>query len=236
MSFMGSKAGAGVYHQIIGLMPPHDFYCEPFVGSGAILALKEPAAHSVALDKNAMTIGLLKAWLAEQGTPAEAINLELIHGDALAWLGTFNPAGKGRVLIYADPPYLHSTRTSTKRYAHELQDADHVALAAVLLRLADQGCAVMVSGYPSPLYDALFVGWNTLEFPAMTRGGPRIEKVWFNFEPGASHFPTFAGKDRTDRQRIKRKAERWAANYANLPPAERQAILAALMAISRDPA
>lgn len=38
-----------------------------------------------------------------------------------------------------------------------------------------------------------------------------------------------AGKNFTDRQRIKRKAARWAAKFAALPPAERVAVLSAIL-------
>jgi len=49
-----------------------------------------------------------------------------------------------------------------------------------------------------------------------------------------AHWATYAGKDFTDRQRIKRKAERWAKNYQALPPGERLALLAAIMAVETD--
>ena len=65
----------------------------------------------------------------------------------------------------------------------------------------------------------------------MTRGGPRTEQIWFNFEIDKVYWATFAGKDFTDRQRIKRKAQRWGDNYQKLPPGERLAILAAIMEI-----
>ena len=65
----------------------------------------------------------------------------------------------------------------------------------------------------------------------MTRGGPRTEKLWFNFEPNAAHWASYAGTDFTDRQRIKRKAAGWAEKYRALPPGERLAILAALLEV-----
>lgn len=220
MGFLGSKAGAGVYQAIIALMPPHDTYIEPFLGSGAIFKRKAPAARSILIDKD----------------PAALRNVQLgphdfaVPTDAIEFLGTLKPtAAHGRILIYADPPYPHATRTSSKRYRHELTDLEHGQLARTLTYLSWQGCSIIISSYPSELYDQLYPGWNTREFQAMTRGGVRTEKLWFNFEPAAAHWSTFAGRDFTDRQRIKRKAARWKAKFIQLPPAERQAVLAALL-------
>lgn len=215
---LGAKSGSGVYQAIIALMPPHDTYIEPFAGSGAILARKAAAARSIVLDKDPATVDRLRSE-----------GIEAFCADALEYLAALDVSELGRVVLYADPPYVLSTRTSEKRYRHELTEADHARLAEVLHRLAAAGVAVIVSGYPSALYDALFPGWNTRQFQAMTRGGVRTEKLWFNFEPGAAHWSTFAGKNRTDRQRIKRKAARWAAKWARLPAAEAQAVLAALL-------
>ncbi len=67
-----------------------------------------------------------------------------------------------------------------------------------------------------------------MEFQVMTRGGVRTEKIWMNYPDGAAYSAAFAGKDYIDRQRIKRKAERWKSKYAALPPAERLAIMTAL--------
>jgi hypothetical protein len=156
-------------------------------------------------------------------------DVELHQGDAARFLRRLDLLAAGRVLIYADPPYLHSTRTSRHRYKHEYSDADHERLLKLLRVVAGAGAAVMVSGYPSKLYDDLLSGWRTLEFQVMTRGGPRTEKLWLSFEAGATHWATFAGSNFTDRQRIKRKAHRWSESYKALPAAERLAIMAALL-------
>ena len=42
------------------------------------------------------------------------------------------------------------------------------------------------------------------------------------------------GKNFTDRQRIKRKAESWGRRYEALPPAERVAVLATMMAVEAE--
>ena len=79
------------------------------------------------------------------------------------------------------------------------------------------------------LYDERLSDWNSIELQAMTRGGPRTEKLWFNYTIDRAYWSTYAGKNFTDRQRIKRKSQRWGKNYAKLPQAERLAILAILM-------
>lgn len=67
----------------------------------------------------------------------------------------------------------------------------------------------------------------------MTRGGVRTEKLWMNYPEGAAYSASFAGQDYIDRQRIKRKAQRWAAKYRAMPPAERLAVMAELNKIDR---
>ncbi|MHB1766000.1 MAG: DNA methylase [Gammaproteobacteria bacterium] len=95
-------------------------------------------------------------------------------------------------------------------------------------------CPVMLSGYPSALYDEWLSGWRSLELQVMNQGGVRTEKLWFNFTPGRVHWARYAGKNRTHRQCIRRKAESWGRRYRALPPGERLAVLSALMAVEAD--
>lgn len=88
------------------------------------------------------------------------------------------------VLLYVDPPYLGSTRATRTEgmYAVEMDgDAAHEDLAAALLECR---AAVMLSGYPSGLYDQLFAGWHRVEIPTSTEQGgerqDRTEVVWSN--------------------------------------------------------
>lgn len=92
------------------------------------------------------------------------------------------------VLIYADPPYLGETR-SDGSYAVEMQTpAEHREVGEALLACRS---AVMLSGYPSPLYDDLYAGWHRIEIPTATgQGGTweeRTEVVWSNRPIGEPH-------------------------------------------------
>ena len=83
----------------------------------------------------------------------------------------------GRELIYSDPPYLHHTRTSGRRYRFDYEEQDHIELLELLKTLP---CNAILSGYPSALYDKRLAGWRTLELQVMNHAGVRTEKLWFN--------------------------------------------------------
>ncbi len=79
-------------------------------------------------------------------------------------------------LHYVDPPYVAATRDKGGDYRHEMTDEQHRALAAALSELKG---AVIVSGYPSPLYDELFAGWQRVERRALADGAAeRTEVLW----------------------------------------------------------
>src|SRR5262249_51770084 len=75
-------------------------------------------------------------------------------------------------LYYIDPPYLPETRTATSAYAFEMSRADHQKLLGVLKAVKGK---VMLSGYPSELYESALAGWNRYEFdlPNNAAGGGR---------------------------------------------------------------
>jgi hypothetical protein len=127
---------------------------------------------------------------------------------------------------------LH-TRTSGRRYRYDYEGQDHVELLALLKAVP---CPVILSGYPSALYDEQLADWRTLEVQVMNQAGVRTEKLWLNFTPDRLHWARYAGKNFTDRQRIKRKAESWASRYQAMPRAERLAVLAGLMAVEAEDA
>ena len=150
----------------------------------------------------------------------------LLVADALAFLRSY--AFRGDELVYADPPYVRSTRRTRGRlYRYEMDDQQHAALLQVLRRLP---CAVMVSGYRSVLYEQTLGDWRHIEFQAQTRGGPATEVVWMNYPPPADlHEYTHLGNTFRERERQKRQQARWVRKVAAKPLLEQKALLAGLL-------
>ncbi len=91
-----------------------------------------------------------------------------------------------QTLHYVDPPYLPATRSAKSRksggkyhaYVHELTAADH---AHLLNALRDLKGMVVLSGYPSSIYDAALTGWQRVERMALADGArERTEVLWIN--------------------------------------------------------
>lgn len=83
-------------------------------------------------------------------------------------------------LHYVDPPYVFGTRTDRKAdYAHELSDEQHADLLRFLCGLRGK---VILSGYPSALYDRGLEGWRRVERAALADGArKRTEVLWLNW-------------------------------------------------------
>ncbi len=85
-------------------------------------------------------------------------------------------------LHYVDPPYVFATRSDgAADYAHELTDDQHRGLLDTLAGLRGR---VMLSGYPSDIYDDALKGWLRIERKHLADGArERTEVLWMNFEP-----------------------------------------------------
>lgn len=86
-------------------------------------------------------------------------------------------------LIYCDPPYLHATRTVKKAYACEMTDEDHRELARTLRQCKAK---VILSGYPSELYEELYRDWRCVGFDVAAHSARvtkprRRECLWMNW-------------------------------------------------------
>jgi len=85
--------------------------------------------------------------------------------------------------LYVDPPYMGSTRSSGGgTYRHEMPSHDeHLEL---LQELMNCHASVVLSGYPSALYDDALQDWDRVEVQTMTGQAKanhgRTEVIWSN--------------------------------------------------------
>ena len=213
MTYPGGKGTT--YQHIINQMPPHDMYIETYLGGGTVMRCKRPAAVNIGIERDPNAI--------------RQINLPyayLINGDAINLLSALKLTPQ--TFIYCDPPYVRSTRQSTRPlYRYEYTDNDHERLLSVLTSL---DCMVAISGYWSELYSNMLSDWRYITFPSTTRSGAVArEYLWLNYPPPQQlHDYSFLGADFTERQRIKRKVSRWLNKLHEMEPLERNAILNAI--------
>jgi DNA adenine methylase len=120
-----------------------------------------------------------------------AERLRRVHIEQRPAIEVITRLATSTAVVYADPPYLASTRSSlTKRrgadYTVEYAtEADHRELAAVLRATP---AVVLLSGYPSPLYEELYGDWwriqRTIDRPSSHvsggRGAKATEVIWAN--------------------------------------------------------
>lgn len=220
MSYPGSKAQAGVFQRIIGQMPPHSLYVEPFLGSGQIFWRKRRAEQSILIDSSPAVIAAANAKLGA----ARGAGVSVICGDASSVLPTL--ALSAGTVVYCDPPYLLSTRANRVYYEHELTERAHASLLALLQELP---CRVLLSGYPSELYARELAGWRCLSYRTRTRGKTVTECLWCNFpEPTELHDWRYAGQSFRERLTLRRLAQRWLGKLERMPPRKRGYVLEAV--------
>lgn len=241
MNYPGSKNNC--YQQIINLIPPHRTYIETHAGSAAIYRHKRPAQQSILIDIDPAapvhglpaTSGVARcpsnvAMSAPHVENGDTAVTNILCTDAIRFLSWHKP--KHTTFIYCDPPYLMSTRRSQRAlYNYEYTHADHIKLLETIINFVQQHphTKVMISGYRSQLYDEFLPHWHTHTFTTTTHGGPATEWLWMNYEPPTVlHDYSYLGDDYRERERIKRKIERWLNGLNRMDERERNAILSAI--------
>lgn len=212
--YLGSKGQAGVPQRIIGQMPPHSVYVESFYGSGEIFHRKLPADRNVIIDRDGSLFRPVFLNPAMAGTEAHI-------GNAMAILPKL--ALPADAVVYCDPPYLLSTRTSSHRYKFEMTDDDHMQLLTLLQGI---NCRVLLSGYPSKMYAQKLKSWRCISYQTRTRGRTLIECLWMNYpQPTELHDWRFFGSTHRERVTIKRFAARFVNRLEKYPPLKRNFVL-----------
>ena len=122
----------------------------------------------------------MPSMLGEAALRLKGVQIE--QRPALELIKKFN---HDNVLIYADPPYLLNTRGG-KQYRHEMNEQDHMNLLSALVK--HKGF-VILSGYPSELYDNELKGWSKIQKKSYNQNSDaRTEVLWCNFNPTPTLF------------------------------------------------
>lgn len=240
-SYFGGKGAEGIWQWHINNTPPHRVRIVPFAGH-CFLSRKMAGCEQIVLcDLDAEVIDW---WRSSGQLPPNAVlhhgcGLELIRSTLSPGLSSL-PAGspetslvanivrngdgisRESVFVYVDSPYHPDTRTSRHRYPFDMGAEQHSRMIEFLSQL---DVPVMVCGYAHPEYNATFGDWIRKTQNAMTRGGPRTEVIWMNYQTTALHDYRWLGSNFRERDKLTRRERRMIAKLAGLPHMERQRFL-----------
>lgn len=220
-TYNGGKAGNGTYQAIINHIPKCDVFIDAMVGNGGIFFnLNLPALTII----NDIDRSVIDKYNDASATPG--IIVENDHYTGI--IAKYDPWHR-KVFFYFDPPYLTETRKSAKRlYKFEWNEDEHRKFLSMAATVKND---VMISHYPCKLYDQYLKAWNQFDFQSMTRNGLATERIYMNYsKPHILQDYRYLGTDFRDRQRIKRKINRFINKLENLPVSERTGILSAVIA------
>lgn len=221
---MGYPGGKGRQApKIVGLLPPHEVYIEAFAGSAAVAKTKRPARRTILIDRDSDVVERIRHWAPD--------DWDIRCQNALTFLGSYQCSGSE--LIYCDPPYVRSSRRNSRRiYRYDFEDAEHRQLLDIVCSLS---CPVVLSGYPSELYQRALTSWTLTRFQVNTRGGRAVECVWTNYKtPYKLHDERYIGHDYRRRQDAKRRLSRLKTRISTLSHPEQHALLSWLTARTQE--
>lgn len=217
-TYFGGKGSEGTYQTIINQISPCEVFYSCFLGHCRVSQhlQRPPRVYGFDLDET-----VIRRWQQVGWMKAE-------RQDAIAFLRNFSENPTERACLFCDPPYPWETRKSPSRYKHELSPYQHDELLRALLRIDTHSSHVQIllCTLPNKKYEDALSTWKRISYQNMTRGGVVEEHLYVNRPTtGALQDYRYVGADFTERQRIKRKVNRWVKGLQRLPATERNAIL-----------
>ena len=232
MTYPGGKSGPGVFQTLINQIPPHGVYVSATVGQDAVLQNIQPANRSIAIDPDPSPL----KWWAQRRKDVELYNCCGVEW--LEWTFSnhrFMPARSQKKaflerfrdwFVFIDAPYPVDVRSSKKRmYAVEQMEWPwHKRMLQLAKTLP---CMVMICCYPNDVYDDALSDWRTKDYFSTARSGEkRRERIWMNYdEPKSLHDYRYLGKDKRQRERIKRQQKNFKTKLERMTDLERKAII-----------
>lgn len=220
-AYIGNKGSFGSFQHIINHFPPHKLFISLCAGSGAVERRKLKAEMNIAVE---ITSAVTDKFDYASG------GYHIVNMDCETWVHSNKhlllPERKDN-LIYMDPPYrLAARRSGREYYQNEWDDKKHARTLELLMSMPS---LIVISHYEDQLYNSILKEWYKHSWRVMTHKGPVMECIYMNFAPPKElHQYNYLGEDFTDRQRIKRKKERFLNKLKNMPDLERYALLAVL--------
>lgn len=211
MQYPGKKSNSGIVQFIINNIPLHTRYFELFAGTGNIHFSKRPADENILSDFDVKQV----RYLIDNNRSNNTLVIQKTFQDLIA-----KTVFTGSDFLYLDPPYpLSSRRNAKKYYRHEMTDEDHVQLLKTVLAM---DANIMISTRQNELYELHLKSWRKKLFKTVDRAGACEEIIYMNYpEPPLLQQYDYLGNGYIDRQRIKRKIERFAGKLNELPQYER---------------
>lgn len=245
MKYVGNKNIDGVKQQIKSLIAPYDLFIELFAGSAAVSQfisappeklwlndlIPETVEHFVYTSGGYKLTHLDAIDILQQisSTPA-GVYTEMTTGSGAqskASTGSLYTDSSTRArgtLIFADPPYLPSTRPhSLDLYGFEPSDEWHVRFLECIQKCMHR---IIIIHPVCQMYCDALKDWNYIEVKIRYRVKTSVERIWYNFPPPVEVVDyTAVGKNRTDRQRIKRQVNNIISKLETLPELQRNYVL-----------
>ena len=129
--------------------------------------------------------GNVSEWLGSiEGLPAVHARLRRVFIESMDAIALIRREDSPGTFFYCDPTYVPESRTSPDAYDHEMTGEQHEAFLDAAMHCKGK---VMISGYPSELYDGRLAGWNRRVFDLPNNAAGGVEKrrmtevLWMNY-------------------------------------------------------
>ncbi len=212
MRYVGNKNFAGVIEFLINRLPKSEEYFSLFMGSGGLEnSVYTSAVTFICAEKNPKC---------KKYSSSTAV---LAYNDYKDLLEDYKGVMQ-RDFVFADPPYLFSSRRSGKRYYEfEFTHNDHLEFLGLMSNLKAR---VMITHPKNDLYDEHLKGWFCEEYEYMSRQGIQKDAVYMNYDYKKLELLNYnaMGSGFVERQGIKRQRKNVVNKWKRMPFHIREAI------------
>lgn len=212
MNYVGNKGGQVIFPQLINNIPRSRRYFSLFFGAGGL------EKHEV-FSKTKWICSEKNTDNLKYSTPTAAV----VYNDYKVLVEQNNFTSDD--FIFADPPYMFSTRAAARiYYKYEFTNDQHVEFLNYMISL---NAKVMITHPINELYSSMLEPWYKVPFEYHGHKGLFKDSMWLNYNPCDIELINyeFLGVNSTDRQRIKRKRANIIEKLRALPKHELKAIL-----------